>query len=62
MSFRKNGRKRDMKYVFGSLFLLLVGLVCMLMAARDGWAIAWVLTGLAVIYFGIVMFKNSNEV
>lgn len=62
MSFRNNGRKRDLKYVLSSLFLLCIGLICLYFAASVGWKIGWVATAAAILFFSLIMFKNANEI
>jgi hypothetical protein len=62
MSIKNNGRKRDFKYILGSIFLLGVGLLCLYLAVSSGWKIAWTLTTIAVFYLSFAMFRNANEI
>ena len=62
MSFRNNGRKRDPKYIFSSVFLIVVGLISLSIAAQSHFSTTWsVIVGLITVFLGILMFKNSNE-
>lgn len=61
MSFRRNGRKRDPKYVLGSLFMVGVGAICLTMTIASDWARLWDVIGIIIIFFGVLMFKNANE-
>ncbi len=62
MSIKNNGRKRDIKYVLASLFLLAVGLVCLYLAVSSGWKLSWTATTIAVLYLSFAMFRNANEI
>lgn len=62
MSFRNNGRKRDPKYLFGSIFMIVVGILSLSMAAASHFSTTWsVIVGLIITLLGILMFKNANE-
>lgn len=62
MSFRNNGRKRSPKYIFSALFLAVVGILCLLLAAQSHFSTTWsVIVGLVMIFLGVLMFKNANE-
>ena len=62
MSFRNNGRRRSPKYIFSSLFLVIVGLICVAIAAQSHFSTTWsVIVGLVLIFLGILMFNNANE-
>ncbi len=62
MSIRNNGRKRDLKYILGSLFLLCIGLLCLYLAASKGWSFSWTVISIAVLYLSFAMFRNANEI
>ncbi|MDO4869184.1 MAG: hypothetical protein Q4A65_02655 [Bacillota bacterium] len=61
MSFRNNGRKRDPKYLISGIFMLLIGIVSLLLAARSGWKFSWTVIGAVVTFLSILMIKNANE-
>ena len=62
MSFRNNGRKRDPKYIFSAVFLLIVGVISLLIAAQSYLNTTWsVIVGVITIFLAILMFKNANE-
>ncbi len=61
MSFRNNGRKRNPRYILSSLFMLLVGIVVIVLAQTSDWGFHWNVIGGIVIFLGIIMFKNANE-
>ncbi len=62
MSFRNNGRRRDPKYIFSALFLIVVGIICVMIAAQSHFSTTWsIIVGLVMIFLGILMFKNANE-
>ena len=61
MSFRNNGRKRNPKYVLSALFMLLVGIIVIILAQTSAWGFHWNVIGAIVIFLGIIMFKNANE-
>ncbi len=61
MSFRNNGRKRDPKLLFGSIFIFIIGLLLLLITSRGGWQRSWTIISLAVLALSVMMFKNSNE-
>ena len=62
MSFRSNGRKRSPRYIFSSLFLLIVGVICILISAQSHFSTTWsVIVGLVMIFLAVLMFKNANE-
>ena len=62
MSFRNNGRKRNPKYIFSSIFLFVVGIICVLIAAQSHFSTTWsVIVGLVMIFLGVLMLKNANE-
>ena len=62
MTIRNNGQKRDTKYLLSSLFMLIVGLICLYFAFHNGFSWAWLIISLAVLYLSFAMFRNSNEV
>ena len=62
MSFRNNGRRRDPKYVFGAVFMIVIGILCILLAAASHFSTTWsVIVGAVITFLGILMFKNANE-
>ena len=62
MSFRNNGRRREPKYVFGAIFMVVIGLLCLLLAAQSHFSTTWsMIVGVVVTFLGILMFKNANE-
>ena len=62
MSFRNNGRKREPKYVFGAIFMIVIGLLCLFLAAQSHFSTTWsMIVGIVVTFLGILMFKNANE-
>ena len=62
MSFRNNGHKREPKYVFSAVFLFVVGISCLFLAATSHFSTNWsVVVGIIMLFLGIIMFKNSNE-
>ena len=62
MSFRNNGQKRNPKYIFSAIFLLIVGLLCIYFAAQSHFSTTWsVIVGLVMIFLSAIMFKNANE-
>ena len=61
MSFKNNGHKREPKYVFGSIFMIIVGGLCLAMTMASDWARIWDVVGIIVMLLGILMFKNANE-
>lgn len=61
MSFRNNGRKRDPKYLISSIFMVIIGIICILFSAssfKSSWNLP---VGAIVLFLGIIMFKNANE-
>ena len=63
MSFRNNGRKRSPRYIFSALFLVVVGLICIAISAQSHFSTTWsIIVGLVMIFLGILMFKNANEI
>ena len=62
MSFRNNGRKRDPKYLISSIFMLIVGIICLFFSAATTFKSSWTLpVGVIITFLGILMFKNANE-
>ena len=62
MSFRNNGHKRNPRYIFSAVFLLIVGISCLLLSATSNLKPSWgVLVGVVMLFLGVIMFKNSNE-
>ncbi|MGX8684205.1 MAG: hypothetical protein ACSW78_02905 [Lachnospiraceae bacterium] len=62
MSFKNNGHKRDPRYVFSALFLIFVGISCLLLAVGSHFSTTWsVIVGIVMLFLGVIMFKNSNE-
>lgn len=62
MSFRNNGRRRDPKYLFGSIFMIIVGLLCLFTAASTHFSTTWsLIVGVVITFLGLLMFKNANE-
>ncbi|MBR0127396.1 MAG: hypothetical protein IJL99_03960 [Firmicutes bacterium] len=62
MSFRNNGHKRDPKYLVSSIFMLIIGLLCLYWAAESHFSTTWSLVvGAIVTFLAILMFKNANE-
>ena len=62
MSFRNNGRRREPKYVFGAIFMIVIGLLCLFLAAQSHFSTTWsMIVGIVITFLGILMFKNSNE-
>lgn len=61
MSFRNNGRKRDPKYILSSVFMIVVGALCLAMTMASDWSRVWDVVGIVVMFLGIIMFKNANE-
>lgn len=62
MSFRNNGRRRDPKFIFSAVFLIVVGVICVMIAAQSHFSTTWsIIVGLVMIFLGILMFKNANE-
>ena len=62
MSFRNNGRKRNPKYIFSALFLVIVGVICLMISAQSHFSTTWsIIVGLVMIFLGVLMFKNANE-
>lgn len=61
MSFRRNGRKRNPKYILSAIFMVIVGAVCLSMTMVSDWARYWDVIGIIVIFLGVLMFKNANE-
>ncbi|MBQ6370642.1 MAG: hypothetical protein IJJ21_03560 [Firmicutes bacterium] len=62
MTIRNNGQKRDVKRVLSALFLLVVGLVCLVIAYRNDWKWSWDIISIAILYLSFAMFRSSNEV
>ena len=61
MSFRNNGRKRDVKYIIGAIFMFIIGLILVAFAILDG-HLSWrTITAAIVIFLSVIMFKNANE-
>ena len=61
MTIKNNGQRRDPKLILSSLFLLIVGLICLYIAFRNAWKLSWVLISIAILYLSFAMFRNSNE-
>jgi|GEM_PF-2493397 hypothetical protein len=62
MSFRNNGHKREPKYIFSAAFLIIVGILSLLLASSSRLSTFWgVVVGIVMLFLGIIMFKNSNE-
>ena len=62
MSFRNNGRKRDPKYMLSGVFMIVIGVLCLYLAADSHFSTTWSLVvGVVVTFLGILMFKNANE-
>ena len=62
MSFRNNGHKRNPKYIFSAIFLFIVGILCLMMSASSHFSTTWsVIVGLVMLFLGVIMFKNANE-
>ncbi|MDO5490993.1 MAG: hypothetical protein Q4F96_01145 [Bacillota bacterium] len=62
MSFRNNGSRRTPRYILSSIFLFLIGLACLYIAAQKGFPFAWILISAAVFFLSFSMFRNANEV
>ncbi len=62
MTIKNNGQRRDPKRILSSLFLLLVGLLCLFFTFRNGFRFAWLIISLAVLYLSFAMFRSANEV
>ena len=61
MSFRNNGRKRNLRYIQSALFMLLIGIVVIILAQTSNWGFHWNVIGAIVIFLSVIMFKNANE-
>jgi len=62
MSFRNNGRKRDPKYLLSSIFMIVVGIICLIFSASTTFKSSWnIPVGVIVLFLGIIMLKNANE-
>ena len=61
MTIRNNGQKRNTRYVLSSLFLLIVGLICLYFTFHNGFKWAWLMISAAILYLSFAMFRNSNE-
>ena len=62
MSFRNNGYKRKPKYIFSSVFMIVVGIICIMISAQSHFSTTWsIIVGAVMIFLGILMFKNANE-
>ena len=61
MTIRNNGQKRNGRMVLSSLFLLIVGLICLYFTFHNGFRWAWLLISAAILYLSFAMFRNSNE-
>ena len=62
MTIRNNGQKRNTKYVLSSIFMLIVGLLCLFFTFSNGFKWAWLLISIAIFYLAFAFFRNSNEV
>ena len=62
MTIRNNGHKRDTRRVLSSLFLLIVGLLCLFFTFHNGFRWAWLLISIAIFYLSFAMFRSANEV
>ncbi len=62
MTIRNNGQKRDSKRILSSIFLLLIGLVCLYIAISSSKSWAWYVISAAILYLAFAMFRSSNEV
>lgn len=62
MTIRNNGQKRDTRRVLSSVFLLIVGLLCLYFTFNNGFRWAWLMISAAVLYLSFAMFRSSNEV
>ena len=62
MSFRNNGHKRDPKKIFSAAFLIIVGILCLIVGPTSHFSNTMsIAVGVAMLFLGIIMFKNSNE-
>lgn len=62
MSFKNNGHKRDPRYLASSIFMLVVGILCLFSSAGIVFKSSWGLpVGAIITFLGIIMFKNANE-
>ncbi len=62
MTIRNNGQKRDTKRILSSLFLLIIGLICLYISFKDGLRFSWLVISAAVLFLSVRMFASSNEV
>lgn len=62
MSIRNNGQKRSPRRILSALFLLFVGIICLILTFRNGFRLSWLVISLAVLYLAFAMFRSSNEV
>ncbi len=61
MSFRGNGRKRNPRYILSAAFLVFAGIIALIMTHTANLKAYWDSVGIVVIFLGILMFKNANE-
>lgn len=62
MSFKNNGYKRDPRFIAGGIGMLFVGVILMLLAFADAGPSSWKgITSVIILFLGVLMIKNANE-
>ena len=62
MTIRNNGQRRDPKRILASLFLFIVGLICLYFTFNHGFRWSWLIISVAILYLSFAMFRSANEV
>lgn len=61
MSFRNNGHRRDPRFLAGGAGMLFVG-ITLIMALSDVGMSSWQgVTSIVILFLGVLMLKNANE-
>ncbi|MDO4834565.1 MAG: hypothetical protein Q4A40_05980 [Bacillota bacterium] len=62
MSFRNNGHRRDPRFLAGGAGMLFVGIILLIMALSDVGMSSWQgVTSIVILFLGVLMLKNANE-
>ena len=62
MSFKNNGHKRDPRMIAGGIGMIFVAVILLMMAFGGAGLSSWeTVTGLIILFLGLIMVKNANE-